>query len=220
MILDSSQGALGCVVTHLGSPLSSERHDEAAFYAARRLRKLYPNSKALWATTKWDLEVDRILEVIQSEFDLCCTERRSSTFCQTTGFIPWRLFRYRSPVAIRGGVYLLAVYDSPPPNAVEPLGKEVIYVGKAGGRDSTNSILQRLCSFELTALGGMGHSAGWTYRNEFVSDWESLQSFRNLYTSWNEFGVADQRDARTEEKQILIDYLKQWGRLPILNKKL
>lgn len=229
LVATLNQGPHGCVAAALGTKLPESRWPEAGFYAGRKLRHRYPNGKAAWNARNWAAEVDTILELIRETIEEICGvpephyplalyEPRANPLAN--GFAGWRHFLQRAPVPRRPGVYILAQFDALPPAIVEPLASEVVYIGYTGRPTRRRTLEQRLQEFEDTAFGGLGHSAGWTYRTELAKDYAGLRNFAGIFASWKAFADDDMvvEDPDTLERRLRAEYRKQWGASPFLNR--
>jgi hypothetical protein len=112
------------------------------------------------------------------------------------------------------GVYLLALFENEPPSTVDPLGRQIVYIGET----CENDLAGRLFQFNRSAFfGKFGHSGGISFSTR-CSDSES-----KLFVSI--CGVSDigepMRSAfiRHTERRLLWDYVKLWRRRPICNSK-
>lgn len=88
-------------------------------------------------------------------------------------FSPWTRWAERGAVknAHLPGVYLLALFDEPPPRQVDPLLEDIIYVGET----TEGSLLGRWQQFNRAAFEGKpGHSGGLIYHETFGDTGENL----------------------------------------------
>ena len=231
MVGRPDRGSLGCVLQHIQTNLPVSRWTEAGFYVGRELRRRYRNDKRAWDAMSWDTEFDTVLETILDGIRACertappalatvePAEWNPTADVQPNGFVPWRLFRHRHPMPNQHGIYVFAYFEGLPEQEANPLSKSVIYIGYSGHQQNRRTIAQRLDEFEQTALGELGHSAGWTYRTEFVSDWECLMLFRNTYVTWKAYGRETADHPRDAEKQLIAQFRTMWGERPFLNRK-
>lgn len=230
MVGRPQQGPVGCVLEQIQCDLPASRWLEAGFYAGRELRRRYPNDRRSWNSRNWTAEYDAILDAILEAVREC--ERRNpptlteaepawlpSSGVQSNGFVPWRPFRRRNPVPQQHGIYIVAFFEELPERDADPLSEHVIYIGYAGHLRNRRTIAQRLDEFEQTALGELGHSAGWTYRTEFVRDWESLMLFRNTHVTWNAYDQDKAEHPREAERSLIAQFRSMWGERPFLNRK-
>ncbi len=225
-----SQGPFGCVLQYQDCGLANSRWQEAGFVVGRILRQKYPNGKTAWNAQNWSLEIDPILDLIAVGAARCAAlplpsldETEPSyvpgTEPQSSGFVPWRLFRKRSPVPSQGGVYVFAHFSGLPEPVVDLMSRAVIYIGYIGHDKNRRSLNQRLIEFQQTAHGLLGHSGAWTYRTEFVPDWASLQLFRNTYVSWRVFQPGERPTANQFEQDQIKRYSQKWGKRPFVNRR-
>jgi|GEM_PF-2598731 len=222
----------GCLLDILGVNVSDGSREQIALDIASDLRIRFPEftrGAAAWKRKDWSNNVvDHVLLAILESIERAIARPRlavktlelayePSEFPQTSGWMPWRLFRNRFPVSRRPGLYILAYSDGAPEQTVDPLSDKVIYIGIAEDQ-STGT---RLSQFENSALGKTGHSAGWTFRLELLQKYydnnaELLRGFHNLYCSWLEVTDGKPRDI---ERQLIHDYRSKWGARPFLNRQ-
>jgi len=224
----------GCLIDALAIECPIHRRKEVAFYAANALRRgrfqSLTRGRAEWERKIWtDEEINAVIQIVQTSVRTCLDRQEPqlkvsrSMFIPPTRsagesgiFVPWRLFCDREPVAEAEGVYVFAYFEEEPEQVVDPTCKDVIYIGVTAGQ----TLRMRLRQFEDTALGGSGHSGGWSYRIDyFADDWEKLQTFHNTYVTWivvSNGGI--ETPGQVEYRLKNIEYAKRWGRLPKLNK--
>jgi len=206
------------------------RREEVAFYAAQQLRHTYTERNHAWNfRVRQPNEIARIVEIVRDEIRDTLSHRpiaillprfdSGTKAAQSNGFTPWVLFRNREPVPERSGIYLLAQFDSPIPETIDPLASEVIDIGMTASQ--TITIATRLDGFKNVALRGCsgGKSSGWTYHTEFVEGYSQLLNFEGLYTSWIELPEWDRAEIDAHENWFLVEYLRKWGRRPRINKQ-
>jgi hypothetical protein len=180
-----------------------------------------------WTRTEFD-EIIRIVEeccsipVEESEAQLLLDElgpRGSyvpASGKSKDGFVAWQLFRDRQAVPRSPGVYLFALLNSPPTSLPDPLDREVIYVGTTDDQD----LRVRLQQFEDTALGGQGHSGGWSYRVEvYPNSPARLARFHKTYVSWKCIQDGGGLSPSDYECILLARYTSAHDRRPRLNRK-
>jgi hypothetical protein len=107
------------------------------------------------------------------------------------GFTEWVLFRCRTGVPSKPGIYLLAQFDDGPAATVDPLTPDPAVIDIGMSASASVGIKSRLDGFEEVAHTGRGKSkagksSGWTYRTAFVKSYEQLINFGGLYVSWIE----------------------------------
>lgn len=216
----------GCLLDCLHPPLTVNRWREAGFYAAGALRRKFPNDTRSWNLFDWAAGLDDVLAVVYEAvleramlpaplFEEVEPQHSPSDVVQQNGFVPWRLFRRRQRVPRRPGIYVLAHFDGLPEAGASPTSEAVIYIGQS----ERSSVDQRLRDFEKTALGELGHSAGWTYQTEWATDWESLVLFRNTYVTWKAYAKGCTDVPREEERALIHKYVDRFGKRPFLNRK-
>jgi len=146
-------------------------------------------------------------------------------------FSDWVSWEERNtiPLIDKVGVYILAKYEpNDLPKSVNPLDRNVIYVGKTN-IGKTTSIKNRLTAFDNAAFGsGKAHHAGGeTYRERFKTDKGGIHvSICPIY--W----LKDQEYLSSEDSENFVSmlvtrlevclrgvYVLRWGRLPQLNKE-
>jgi hypothetical protein len=131
-------------------------------------------------------------------------------------FSPWT--RWVEHTAIPNihlpGVYLLAVFEAPPPRRVDPLAEAIVCIGES----SDNGLLRRLYQFGHSAFDGKpGHTGGLLYREAFGDAGESL------YVA--AFPVAHvPREVRPlfiryVAQKLLWEWARTWGVAPVCNRK-
>ena len=137
---------------------------------------------------------------------------------QPSGFMPWRLFKHRAPVTRAPGIYVFAYFEGDPEPVVDPLSRNVIYIGKA------TSIASRLEHFETSAQSAeIGHSGGFSYRVQFAemqfgSNPILLRQFHNTFCTWRIVSLKAEQGPREVEKALIAAYRNKWGNWPILNR--
>ena len=86
-------------------------------------------------------------------------------------------------------------------------GASVLYIGKAGGLNSNSNLKKRLKQYLLFGQGNpIGHWGG-----RFI--WQ-LSNNKKLIIAWKELYEVD---PRIEEKKLLIEFEKQYNKLPFAN---
>lgn len=218
------------IVDAVGISVPSDRRLEVAWYAAQRLRSLFTERHAAW---KLRLSSD---EAMQFLIDEACSEvieklrfpppvvlpieRRTGNILEN-GFSEWLPFRARmAPRSL--GVYLLAQFDDGCPTSVEPLNSCVIDIGMSASRKV--SIAGRLDGFQLVALTGrappfLGKSSGWTYRVNFVREYEQLVNFKGLYVSWIRMDDRSKPEIARAERDYLNAYCAMHNMRPAINRR-
>lgn len=225
MVAKSNCTPYGCLLDCLQPALCHDRWQEAGFYAAGALRRTFPNDPRSWKVFDWAARVDDVLAVVHDAvreraslpaplFEEIEPPYTPSDVVQQNGFVPWRLFRRRGLVPRRPGIYVLAHFDGLPEAEASPISKAVIYIGQ-----SERSVDQRLRDFEETALGELGHSAGWTYQTQGATDWESLVLFRNTYVAWKAYAKGCTDAPREEEIELIQGFVERFGKRPFFNRK-
>ena len=220
---------LGCMLQCIDTQIPTSRWLEASFYIGRELRRRYPFKLSASKSHDWASEIEPILELIVEkvrDFELLPSPTFDETefvpletsALQPSGFVTWRLFRRRHPAPDQPGIYLFGYFDGLPDAEVDPLSRNVIYIGYSGHQKNRRTIAQRLDEFERTAHDEIGHSAGWTYRTEFVKDWPSLVLFRNTFISWKAYSRESDENPRELEKSLIAAYRSNWGKRLLLNK--
>lgn len=230
----------GCLIDALGIECPQDRLEEVKLVGAQALRAKYPTftkSPVAWERKEWHHEdlleivaiVDRVVRecLAKPSLALPVMSRESPEIAIGTasatgpnGFIPWRLFRERFPVSRSPGVYLFAYFENGAAENVDPLDSQVIYIGIAEGQATGD----RLDQFERTALGGLGHTGGFSYRTEFVrdvfrNDYSLLRGFHKTHCSWRDLSISSNITPRQLEQSLLQEYRLRWGSWPRLNKK-
>lgn len=216
----------GCLLDCLHPPLTFDRWREAGFYAAAALRQNLPNDTRSWKAFDWAAGLGDVLAVVYEAvlerasrptplFEEIEPPHTPSDVVQQNGFVPWRLFRRRQRVPRRPGIYVLAHFEGLPEAEASPNSEAVIYIGQS----ERSSVDQRLRDFQKTALGELGHSAGWTYQTEWATDWESLVLFRNTYVTWKAYAKGCTYIPREEEKELIQKYVDRFGKRPFLNRR-
>src|SRR6185436_9164944 len=204
--------------------------DACAFAAAYALRERFPLesfSQTVWSRKSWsEGEIAELLAVVEQRVRAAAASlvpaqasppRRPRTTIPTAtewgAFAPWAHFIDRGSVLSAPGVYVFAQHEDELPEAVDPVARDVIYVGM-----TARSLAFRLVQFEQTALGGRGHTGGWSYRHEIArGDWDRLVAFRDTYVTWCPVGGGGTAP-RGVERSLLAHYERRWGALPRLNK--
>ena len=137
---------------------------------------------------------------------------------QSSGFVPWRLFRKRSPVPSQGGVYVFAHFSGLPEPVVDLMSRAVIYIGYIGHDKNRRSLNQRLIEFQRTAHGLLGHSGlGPTERS--LSRLGQPSAIRNTYVSWRVFQPGERPTANQFEQDQIKRYSQKWGKRPFVNRR-
>jgi hypothetical protein len=219
----------------LGITIEPSSRKAAEFRTATELRRRFSEltrspkqwQQRVWTPSEFN-EIIRIVEVSssipseESEAQLLLEELGPSNSYtprsgeSQDGFVAWRLFRDRHPVPRSPGVYVFAILDSPPTSLPDPLDPRVIYIGTTDNQ----VLLVRLQQFEDTALGGIGHSGGWSYRIEVYSHSPTrLARFHRTYVSWKSIASDGGISPSGYESMLLANYASAHGHLPRLNRK-
>ena|SRR3990170_8692849 len=129
-------------------------------------------------------------------------------------WLPWPR-RRQSPGAQSPGLYLLAHFDSPPTNRVDPIAQQVIYVGQT----ASNSLQHRWTRFEKSATTGeFAHSGGRNYHQLFKQS-----DLARLHVSPLPVSVVVGPQLKAYllfvERALIWAYIIKWGKLPSCNKE-
>lgn len=219
----------GCLIDALGMDCPPGRRQEAEFYAANALRTAFPDltrSQVNWERKQWsEADALRIIEVVQHAIRRCFEREQCegaslapsqlpNAIAGVDPFSPWYLFRCRPVPPSKPGVYLFAYFENQPSTLISPTDEEVVYIGQTEA-----SLNVRLMQFQDTALGGSGHSGGWTYRMVlFPDDWDRLRTFHNTYVTWHAIEPEDKLTPLQLEAALIANYVRKWGRKPQLNQ--
>jgi len=131
-------------------------------------------------------------------------------------FSEWVQWSERTKLARidESGVYVLARFKKPPMGKVNPLSKEIVYIGET----CDTSLRGRWNQFNRSAFEGkFGHSGGTTYRSTFGD------KGTKLFVAG--LPVGQRTDAlgsvfiRYVERKLLLDFALKWGSAPICNRK-
>ena len=131
-------------------------------------------------------------------------------------FSPWVAWSTRKSLegAKCAGVYLLALFDTPPIGRADPQARQIIYIGET----CNNSLVGRWRQFERSAFQGKyGHSGGKTYRQEFGDQGQTLYvsalSVEKLDEPMRSLFI------RYVERRVIWEYACRWGMPPKCNRK-
>jgi hypothetical protein len=220
------------LIEALGLVVPDTRRDACAFAAAFALRERFNResfSPATWRSKRWsDAEVSELLDIVSERVRATAvlsppvpsaprrvTGSPSPSATEWGEFAPWVSFAERGDVSSSPGVYVFGLFSADVPAVVDPVARDVIYVGMA----AKQSLALRLSQFQDTALGGSGHSAGWTYRHEIGrGDWDRLVEFRDTFVTWRVVRRDEAVAPRTIERAIIARYECRWGALPRINR--
>lgn len=133
-------------------------------------------------------------------------------------FTPWTSWADRNLVrnAHLPGIYLLALFDAAPPRSVDPLSRDLVYIGET----TDGSLLHRWQQFHRAAFQGKpGHSGGLAF-HELYGDEENIS---RLYVSaFVPEGLS--RELRGVfilyvGRKLVWEYVGKWGELPVCNAR-
>jgi hypothetical protein len=129
-------------------------------------------------------------------------------------FSPWTAWQDRKDIGGCGlpGVYVLAHWKRAPRGPANPSSGAVLYIGETCAR----TLRTRWGEFDRAARGRGGHAGGDTYHGKF----HKLSP--KLHVAALPVGDMKQplRSAhiRFIERELLLKYVRRWGRLPKCNK--
>lgn len=229
MITNPSITPHGCLIDALDIRCPANRLSEVAFYAQQALNDVFPQFKwsaAAWNRHRWsDDEIREVIAIVAKSIHSTLSKPSTElspevdaalevdSTADVSGFVPWQLLRIRKDVPGSKGVYVLADFENGRPTCIDLLGENLLYVGITDKR----TLATRLDEFVKSALGGFGHSAGWTFRMEYCRDWQKLRTFHQVYVSWCSLGTD--QSARDLECRLLSQFEAKWKKLPVLNRQ-
>ena len=134
-------------------------------------------------------------------------------------FAPWTNWPDRNLVknAHLPGVYLLALFDSAPPRAVDPLSQDLVYIGET----TDGSLMHRWQQFHRAAFEGKpGHSGGLAFHEIYGEEEENVS---RLYVSaFVPEGLS--RELRGvfilyAHRKLVWEYARKWEGPPVCNAR-
>lgn len=231
----SSVSSHGCLLDAWNIACTANVREQLKMSAAAALRKVYPeytNSRANWERkvrtaedidsilrTAFDAVMNAMAQSSMVEFECDADYYPASTTTGANGFVPWRQFRKFCPTSSEPGIYVLAYFADKPEDQVDILSEHVIYIGQATDQSTGDRLLQ----FERTALGGSGHSAGFSYRVQFFAEvfknqFPLLKRFNNTYCSWLAIPRGSAESPSIVEHRLICQFKERWQRRPRLNR--
>ena len=129
-------------------------------------------------------------------------------------WLPWSE-REQSPAGGFPGVYLIAHFDSVPRGPVDPITREIVYIGQT----AADCLKQRWRRFQISATTGRrAHSGGRNYHAHFAEG-----ALANAYVS--ALSVEDLHGSQLKayllfiERALIWSYAIKWNELPSCNKE-
>lgn len=128
-------------------------------------------------------------------------------------FSPWRRLA-EADVEECGGVYLLAHFESAPPTEVDPIAKEIVYVGETCGQ----GLRKRLKQFAKSARDGrFAHAGGRNYFAIFKGIRKDL--FVATFSPPDLPSKVEPAFIRYVERKLIWEYARKWEAMPLCNRK-
>lgn len=135
---------------------------------------------------------------------------------ETQGWVQWSdrgdLDRMDSP-----GVYIIARFESGPPESVDPADEHVIYIG-----ETCRTLRERLRAFNRAAHDGVSkHSGGRRFHDVFGND--AMESMSDLLfvvvTAIEQSEPHSSAYIRYTERRLILEFVTTNDRLPVCNGK-
>ena len=113
------------------------------------------------------------------------------------------------------GVYLVGKFDGRPPDHVDPLAPEVIFIGVT----ERQTLRKRWEQFAASAFARQtGHSGGWTFNGKYCNGQECPPP-PWLHVAAMPLGGEESRMIRPLKQQLLADFAARRGSLPSCNTR-
>jgi hypothetical protein len=132
-------------------------------------------------------------------------------------FSPWTAWGGREHLEGTNlpGLYLLGRFDGVPPDQVDPMAAEVIYIGIT----EKQTLRKRWEQFAASAFSRqLGHSGGWTFNSRYCAS-EECDPPSWLHVAAMPVGKEGANAIRPLKQQLLAEYGERRGTLPSCNTR-